>query len=95
MLQAQAQLSKQLVVARQQHAEVCAQLQKEHAAAQQAALQEHHLQKVGCLASSCSSCAPPGCPVSQHKVSCPTSHPVAGQGNPCAAADECRMVLPL
>lgn len=44
--QAQAALSTQLVEARQQHAEVCAQLQKEQAAAQQAALQEHSLQKV-------------------------------------------------
>ncbi len=45
-LQAQAALSGQLVVARQQHADVCMQLQKEHAALQQAALQEHALQKV-------------------------------------------------
>ena len=47
-LQAQAALSGQLVVARQQHANVCMQLQKEHAALQQAALQEHALQKVTC-----------------------------------------------
>ena len=46
-VQAQAALSMQLVVARQQHADVCMQLQKEHAASQQAALQEHALQKVG------------------------------------------------
>ena len=45
-LQAQAALSGQLVVARQQHADVCLQLQKDHAALQQAALQEHALQKV-------------------------------------------------
>lgn len=45
-MQAQAALSGQLVVARQQHAEVCLQLQKDHAALQQAALQEHALQKV-------------------------------------------------
>ena len=45
-LQAQAALSGQLVVARQQHADVCMQLQKEHAALQQAALQEHASQKV-------------------------------------------------
>ncbi len=47
-MQAQAALSGQLVVARQQHADVCMQLQKEHAALQQAALQEHALQKVTC-----------------------------------------------
>ncbi len=45
-MQAQAVLSTQLVVARQQHADVCMQLQKEHAALQQAVLQEHALQKV-------------------------------------------------
>ena len=45
-MQAQAALSGQLVVARQQHADVCMQLQKEHAALQQAALQEHAIQKV-------------------------------------------------
>ena len=45
-MQAQAALSTQLVVARQQHADVCMQLQKEHAALQQAAVQEHTLQKV-------------------------------------------------
>lgn len=45
-MQAQAALSGQLVVARQQHADVCLHLQKEHAALQQAALQEHALQKV-------------------------------------------------
>ncbi len=45
-LQAQAALSGQLVVARQQHSDVCMQLQKEHAALQQAALQEHASQKV-------------------------------------------------
>lgn len=45
-MQAQAALSGQLVVARQQHADVCLQLQKDHAALQQAALQEHALQKV-------------------------------------------------
>ena len=47
-MQAQAALSGQLVVARQQHADVCMQLQKEHAALQQAALQEHAIQKVTC-----------------------------------------------
>ena len=46
LMQAQAALSGQLVVARQQHADVCMQLQKEHAALQQAALQEHAIQKV-------------------------------------------------
>ena len=45
-MQAQAALSGQLVVARQQHADICLQLQKDHAALQQAALQEHALQKV-------------------------------------------------
>lgn len=45
-MQAQAALSGQLVLARQQHADVCLQLQKDHAALQQAALQEHALQKV-------------------------------------------------
>ena len=45
-MQAQAVVSSQLAVARQQHAEVCMQLQKDHAALQQAALQEHALQKV-------------------------------------------------
>ena len=45
-MQAQAALSGQLVVARQQHADVCLQLQRDHAALQQAALQEHALQKV-------------------------------------------------
>lgn len=45
LYEAQAILSTQLVVARQQHAEVCVQLQKDHAAAQQAALQEHAMQK--------------------------------------------------
>ncbi|KAL0041510.1 hypothetical protein WJX79_005750 [Trebouxia sp. C0005] len=45
LFEAQAALSGQLVVARQQHADVCMQLQKEHAALQQAALQEHAVQK--------------------------------------------------
>ncbi|KAL3162910.1 hypothetical protein ABBQ32_009352 [Trebouxia sp. C0010 RCD-2024] len=45
LYEAQAALSGQLVLARQQHADVCLQLQKDHAALQQAALQEHALQK--------------------------------------------------
>ncbi|KAL0050091.1 hypothetical protein WJX82_004313 [Trebouxia sp. C0006] len=45
LFEAQAALSGQLVVARQQHSDVCMQLQKEHAALQQAALQEHASQK--------------------------------------------------
>ncbi|KAL0042270.1 hypothetical protein WJX77_008145 [Trebouxia sp. C0004] len=45
LYEAQAALSGHLVVARQQHADVCMQLQKEHAALQQAALQEHAIQK--------------------------------------------------